>query len=240
MNLWRHDNQQIREDFSASAGKSINRLSYQSPQAERCFDFHLQGDPEVFFIEVQSTVPSGVSSYLKILAGIEQAPAGECLLVNGHLMSGEDFYTTLPVRLQIAYSFDQGGLLYNRSLWENLILPIQYHEGMGLSIDHLKQDILGHLPVDWDWNLRPAYVSGRVRKKVILMRTLVLNPKVLILDDPWVGLDKPFVQAFHHLLLDWVQRKGLRFIFCYDSLRMNLLPFNRFLRLLPYRGLEAA
>ncbi|MCX7675663.1 MAG: hypothetical protein N2Z70_07535, partial [Bdellovibrionaceae bacterium] len=154
----------------------IHRLTYRSPQAERCFDFHLQGDPEVFFIEVQSTVPSGVSSYLKVLSGIDEAPLGEEILVNDGLVTGQDFYTTLPIRLQISYSFDQGGLLYNRSLWDNLTLPIQYHEGLGITVEQLKKDLLAYLPVDWDWSLRPAYVSGRVRKKVILMRSLVLNP----------------------------------------------------------------
>lgn len=218
----------------------IDRLSYRSPQAERCFDFDLSNGPEVWFIQVQSAVSLGISAYLKVLAGIEEAPKGEALLINNRFFTGQDFYDTLSWRLQIAYSFDQGGLIYNRSLWDNLMLPLQYHEGWSFSIEQFKKEVLAHLPIDWDWSLRPAYVSGRVRKKIILIRSLTLNPRVLVLDDPWLGLDPPFVRAFHQLLIHWVQQTQLRFIFCYDSQHLNGLPYNRFLRLLPYRNGEAA
>jgi phospholipid/cholesterol/gamma-HCH transport system ATP-binding protein len=76
-------------------------------------------------------------------------------------------------------------------------------------------------------NERPAHVPGRVRKLVCLIRSLVMHPQMLLLDDPSVGLGQDsvytFVDCLHRL-----RKQGFAkniFVSSYDDKFMNLLDY---------------
>jgi ABC-type multidrug transport system fused ATPase/permease subunit len=92
------------------------------PILNRCdFEFPMQ---EILWIK--SSEGAGKSSLLQIVAGLEN-PNGGRFWINQLDVTEMSFEEFLPIRLNIGYSFDYGGLISNRSLYDNLMLPLVYH-----------------------------------------------------------------------------------------------------------------
>ncbi|MGZ3775851.1 MAG: ATP-binding cassette domain-containing protein [Bdellovibrio sp.] len=183
------------------------------------FDFPMN---EVLWIKAEEG--AGKSSLLQLLAGLQIPQSGK-YLINGENICDMSFEDFLPYRLQIGYSFDYGGLISNRSLFDNLMLPLLYHKI--LTPEKAKERVETTLR-DFDIikfsQERPAHVPGRIRKLVCLLRALIMRPQVLLLDDPSVGLGQDFVCV----LVDHIHRFRKEecfkhiFISSYDTHFMNL------------------
>jgi phospholipid/cholesterol/gamma-HCH transport system ATP-binding protein len=132
----------------------------------------------------------GKSTLMKILVGLSTPMSGKFLIDGVDIlpMSFEEF---LPYRLNIGFSFDLGGLLSNRTLLENMLLPLQYHERLSHAEAMARaEDLMRDFCIWQNRNLRPANVSGGQRKACCVARAIVTQPEVLILDQPTTGLDK--------------------------------------------------
>ncbi|HEY1078982.1 MAG TPA: ATP-binding cassette domain-containing protein [Bdellovibrio sp.] len=186
------------------------------------FDFPMN---EILWVKAEEG--AGKSSLLQILAGL-QIPQSGRFLVNGENVVDMSFEEFLPYRLQIGYSFDYGGLINNRTLFDNLMLPLLYHKLV--SPEEAKErveSLFKEFGVEKFAHERPAHVPGRVRKLTCLMRALVMRPQVLLLDDPSVGLGQDSV----YLFVDHVHRLRKEgffkhvFISSYDEKFMNLFAY---------------
>lgn len=155
------------------------------------FDF-----PTKEILWVKAEEGAGKSSLLQILAGLQIPQSGK-YLINGENVLDMSFEEFLPYRLQIGYSFDYGGLINNRSLHDNLMLPLLYHKIVSPEEARSRVDgLLKEFAIEKFAHERPAHVPGRVRKLTCLLRPLVMRPQVLLLDDPSVGLGQDSVYAF--------------------------------------------
>lgn len=155
------------------------------------FDFAMN---EVLWVKAEEG--SGKSSLLQILAGLQVPQSGK-YLINGDNVADMSFEEFLPYRLQIGYSFDYGGLISNRSLYDNLMLPLLYHKI--ISPEEAKDRVFGlmkEFAIEKLANERPAHVPGRVRKLACLLRALASQPQILLLDDPSVGLGQESIYTF--------------------------------------------
>lgn len=130
------------------------------------------------------------SELLKALAFIHDNVRGE-LLVNGRNALDFSFEEFHPLRMNISYTFDYGGLLNNRSIKENIALPLQYHDELELDeIDKLVDEYLELFNISEFKDLRPAMTPGFVRKLGCIIRSLIVQPEVLVMDGPTASLDK--------------------------------------------------
>jgi phospholipid/cholesterol/gamma-HCH transport system ATP-binding protein len=194
----------------------------QEPLLNRCdFDFPMR---EVLW--VKSSEGAGKSSLLQILAGLEN-PNGGRFWINQVDVTEMSFEEFLPYRLNIGYSFDYGGLISNRSLYDNLMLPLVYHHLV--SPTNAKQrvlELLKKFDISKMAQERPAHVPGRVRKLTCLLRAIVTEPELLLLDDPSVGLGFDTVQTFVEHLDELRQRGTCKHIIIssYDEKFLGLLP----------------
>ncbi|MCX7977950.1 MAG: ATP-binding cassette domain-containing protein [Bdellovibrionaceae bacterium] len=168
---------------------------------------------------IKSPEGEGKSTLLQILACLQFPQHGSYFLndLNVSEMSFEEF---LPYRLTIGYTFDYGGLLSNRTLRENLLLPLLYHKIVPEADARQRVDhVLTRFSLLKFANERPAHVPGRVRKLVCLLRALVIHPQMLLLDDPSVGLGQEtaeeFVEFVHELRKDGIARHV--FVASYDE-----------------------
>jgi ABC-type lipoprotein export system ATPase subunit len=131
----------------------------------------------------------GQSTLLRIMAFLVEPTAGS-ILVNGQNATEMSFEEFLPWRLEIGYTFDMGGLLANRSLMENLALPHMYHN---LSVYEDVHDAIRAVAKRFRFehllDRRPALVSGGLRKLATILRSVLLQPSFLVMDDPFGGLD---------------------------------------------------
>lgn len=186
------------------------------------FDFPMN---EVLWVKADEG--AGKSSLLQILAGLQIPQSGK-YLINGENVVEMSFEEFLPYRLKIGYSFDYGGLINNRSLYDNLMLPLLYHKV--LSPEECKarvEALIKEFGIEKFAHERPAHVPGRIRKLTCLMRAVVMQPEVLLLDDPSVGLgqDSIYIFADHiHRLRKEGHLKHI-FISSYDEKFMNLFNY---------------
>lgn len=158
--------------------------------------------PAAPFVCVQAPSGGGKSTLLKILAGLLMPTEGRYLL-NGESVGDMSLPEFLKYRLSIGYSFDSGGLLSNRSLFENLLLPLKYHRLV--NEDEAKERTLRWMKrfrLDRVRDRRPSAVTGHERKQTILLRSLIHHPQLVLLDDPTTGMKEWSLKEFFNLVRD--------------------------------------
>ena len=130
----------------------------------------------------------GKSSLLQILSGL-QTPQNGKFIINDENVAEMSFEEFLPYRLEIGYSFDYGGLINNKNIFDNLTLPLLYHK-LCTPADATARVhyLLERFDIKKFASERPAHIPGRVRKLACLLRALVTKPQILLLDDPSVGI----------------------------------------------------
>jgi ABC-type transporter Mla maintaining outer membrane lipid asymmetry ATPase subunit MlaF len=144
---------------------------------------------------VTGPAASGRSCLLKLLAAIVLPQKGSYWLngVDVNTLSFEEF---APYRKMIGYSFDFGGLLANRTLAENLILPLLYHGDISVRDARARvESFLEIFHLSGHGDQRPAAVSGSVRKATVVARAMIAEPSLLLLDDPFVGINETQCEA---------------------------------------------
>lgn len=174
---------------------------------------------------VQAESGEGRSTLLQLMAALLQPGAGSYKINDVDIvdLSFEEF---LPFRMQIGYGFDMGGVIHNRTVIENLTLPLLYHQMLApkLAIKRAEKymDRLGILKYR---DQRPSHVPGGVRKMTCLLRALIMHPQVLLLDDPTVGVGRDFYLQYFDLVSDLRSMGYLQHIFMssFDSQLVNIL-----------------
>lgn len=170
---------------------------------------------------------SGKSSVLQLLAGLQVPQSGK-YFINQENVTEMSFEEFLPYRLQIGYSFDYGGLINNRTLRDNLSLPLLYHKiCQPHEVQNSIADIVKVFELEKYLDERPAHVPGRVRKLTILARAVVMKPQILLLDDPSVGVGTDTNYAFADYI-HVLRKQGYLshiFISSYDEKFMNLFDY---------------
>lgn len=175
---------------------------------------------------VKANSGAGRSSLLQLMAGLHNPTQGKYLIndINMAEMSFEEF---LPYRLQIGYGFDFGGLINNRTLLENVTLPLLYHKVLS-STEATERacHYFEKLGVMKHKDSRPAVVPGGMRKLTCLIRSLVTHPQILLLDDPSVGLGQETSLKFFDCIQDIRKEGGAQHVFIssFDDKLMNCLP----------------
>jgi ABC-type lipoprotein export system ATPase subunit len=99
----------------------------------------------------------------------------------------------------IGYSFKDSGLLANLSLKENVNLPVHFHEGEEEQTIKALNDL--KIPESY-WDKRPHTVPSNIRKKTLLARSTVLNPMVLILEEPLYNLNQEDKRTFSNWIYE--------------------------------------
>jgi ABC-type ATPase involved in cell division len=184
--------------------------------------------PHDRLIWIKSQEGAGKSTLLQVLAGLLIPQSGKYLL-NGDNVCEMTFEEFLPYRLNIGYSFDYGGLINNRTIEDNILLPLVYHDLIPRADAKARvNQLIETFDLGKFRSERPAHVPGRVRKLGCLLRALVIHPEVLLLDDPSVGLGTDTTCVFVDTLLELRKQGHLKHIFVssYDEKFMKLLEYD--------------
>jgi ABC-type transporter Mla maintaining outer membrane lipid asymmetry ATPase subunit MlaF len=155
----------------------------------------------------------GRSTLLRLMAGLLQPTSGH-YLINGQNAGEMSFEEFQVFRLRMGYGFDMGGLLNNRTLKENLMLPLLYHKLTDVAAAERRvEDILTRFGLSENAGRRPFAVPGSQRKLTCLLRAFVHQPEIVFLDDPITGLKEADVVHFMDFVKDCFDLHGLRQIF---------------------------
>ncbi len=135
----------------------------------------------------------GKSTLLKIIAGLEPATTGQILL------RGKDISTQKPNERNIVYLFQEPLLFPHLTVFENIAFGLRIRretEGAVLSRVHL---LAGFLGLEKELNKAPHQLSGGQRQRVAFGRALIINPPLLLLDEPFSNLDAETRISMQHL-----------------------------------------
>lgn len=148
---------------------------------------------------------TGKSLLLKTMAGLVD-PVFGMYKINNQNVSEMSFEEFLPLRLNIGFGFEMGGLLSNKSIFENIILPLEYHSAGSEKQYSEKQyteqtmEMLSHFGITQYKDVKPSFVSGAVRRLACIIRAYILEPQLILLDDVTSGLSDAQVDK----LKDWI------------------------------------
>ena len=185
----------------------------------------------------------GRSTLLKILAGLNDPTSGQVTLNHRIDFSELTFEEAIPWRLKIGYGFDYGGLLHNRTLIDNLTLPLIYHsKRVDYGTELPLQELMQRFSIAQWSGKRPSEAPGTARKIVCLLRSLIFRPDLLLLDDPNLGISKELFLDFMKLVQEMraqFQACGL-VILVADPLELPLNPDEYEVQEVFSRGLRPA
>lgn len=155
---------------------------------------------EIVFI--LGTSGTGKSVLLKNLVGLLTPDEGE-IWIDGQEVSKFSEEEYLPIRKKCGMVFQHPALFDSLTIFENVAFGLRRH--YDFSEDIIREKVtkalrLVHLK-DVEEKL-PAQISYGMQKRVSLARTIALDPKILLFDEPTTGLDPVTTTAVNQLILD--------------------------------------
>jgi len=145
---------------------------------------------------------TGKSTLLRIMIGLQEPDSGR-VLVDGqdvHKLSARDL---AKLRSRMGYLFQSGALINWLSVGENVALPLREKTKMpGAEIDRRVDDVLEMVGLSGSRHLMPSQISGGMRKRAGLARSLVTEPEIIFYDEPTTGLDPVTAHIIDRVILD--------------------------------------
>jgi phospholipid/cholesterol/gamma-HCH transport system ATP-binding protein len=152
---------------------------------------------------------SGKSVSLRHMNGLEQPDAGE-VWVDGEEISRLPEEALVPVRKKVGMLFQSGALFDSMTVFENVAFALREHTSWPENrISERVAEVLGLVNLGRDVERQlPSSLSGGMKKRVSLARTVALKPDVLLYDEPTTGLDPVTGMTINRLIKDLNGRLG--------------------------------
>ena len=151
---------------------------------------------------------SGKSVTIKCLVGLVTADAGEIKVFDTDITS-LNYKQLNEIRLRIGFLFQNAALYDSMTVRENLAFPLSRHSKK-LSTTEINDAILETLEsvgLEDAVDKMPSELSGGMRKRIGLARTLILKPEIILYDEPTTGLDTITSREISELILA-IQKKS--------------------------------
>lgn len=151
---------------------------------------------------------SGKSVMIKCVIGLEQPDSGSILVMNEEInnLEQEDLD---ELRTEIGFLFQGSALYDSMSVRENLEFPLRRHTkkfGVIEDTTPLVMEALESVGLAHAIDLMPNELSGGMKRRIALARTLILKPKIILYDEPTTGLD-PITSKEIVLLMNSIQKQ---------------------------------
>ena len=150
----------------------------QEIQALQAVNFKVENEE---FCSIVGPSGCGKTTILSLSAGLLK-PSNGSILINGEPVKENDS--------RIGYMFQRDHLFEWRNIWKNITLGIEIQKPKDKDKKlALAEELLKKYDLYSFRNQRPRQLSGGMRQRVALIRTLVLEPELLLLDEPFSALD---------------------------------------------------
>ena len=152
---------------------------------------------------------SGKSVFLKHLAGLIKPDSGEVHVLgrNIHELPPDEL---LALRMHVGMVFQSSALFNSLTVAENVALALMEHKRVPPEeVERIVEEKLALVSISGANDLLPEQISGGMKKRVAVARTLALEPEIILFDEPTSGLDPIMARNVDELILDLKRHVGL-------------------------------
>jgi phospholipid/cholesterol/gamma-HCH transport system ATP-binding protein len=155
---------------------------------------------------------TGKSVTLKLIVSLLKPDSGEVWIEQDNVGALKEKELS-RVRRKLGYLFQDAALFDSLTLYENLALPLTRLTNKSADeIDSTVNRVLSDVGLATDRQKMPSELSGGMRKRAGLARALVLEPQILLADEPSSGLDRITASEIDELLLRQKKERGTALI----------------------------
>lgn len=144
----------------------------------------------------------GKTVLLKSMIGLVHPTAG-CVRFDGHDLSGLTDHELSQLRLRYGFVFQNAALFDSMTVGQNVAFPLRQVGRFNTA--QIREMVLARLSEvglpDSVVTKKPAELSGGMRKRVGLARALIMNPEVILYDEPTTGLDPIMSDVINELII---------------------------------------
>jgi NitT/TauT family transport system ATP-binding protein len=159
------------------------------------------------FVTIMGSSGAGKSTLLNVIAQTLQPSAGH-IVFRGKAVGGADMPPNPGSDRQIGYVTQDDNLLPWRTVWDNVMFPLTLAGKPSVSDVERARRLLEQVGLSRWTKHYPHQLSGGMRKRASLARTLVYNPPVVLMDEPFGALDaETRAQLQADLLNLWASEK---------------------------------
>lgn len=152
---------------------------------------------------------SGKTVILRHMIGLHKPDKGK-VIFDGTDITYFDEKELIPVRKKIAYLFQHGALFDSMSVFENVAYPLREHTNLKeTEIEKKVLTELNHLGIAGTEYLYPSDLSGGMQRRVGFARAIILEPEVILFDEPTTGLDPFNTHTVVESIRDLNKKRGI-------------------------------
>jgi phospholipid/cholesterol/gamma-HCH transport system ATP-binding protein len=183
--------------------KGLNK-SFGSNHVLRDFNLNVKRGESVAVIGKSG---SGKSVLIKCIIGLVVPEQGSINVLSQEVtkLNNKDLDR---LRVKVAFLFQSNALYDSMTVRDNLEFPLRRHwvETTKDEVDNLVMEALTNVGLAHTVDMMPSELSGGMRKRVALARTLIMKPDIILYDEPTTGLDPITSREISNLMVD-IQKK---------------------------------
>ncbi len=180
------------------------RKQFGSKEILKGLDLHLKKGENLVVLGKSGT---GKSVLIKCIVRLLEPDAGE-ITVLGEEITTMNSDALNEIRKKIGFLFQSGALYDSMTVRENLEFPLRrIKKGIKKSeVDAKVKEVLENVGLPDAIDKMPSELSGGMRKRISLARTVIVDPEIILYDEPTTGLD-PVTSDEIALLINEIQKK---------------------------------
>jgi phospholipid/cholesterol/gamma-HCH transport system ATP-binding protein len=170
---------------------------------------------------------AGKSVTLKHIVGLIAPDSGK-ILIDGTDISNADETFLATIRKKFGFLFQSSALLNSLSVGDNIGLPLrEYQELSEPEIKKRIDEVLEIVGLKGTEDLMPSELSGGMKKRVSLARSIARYPDIILYDEPTTGVDPIMGNIINHLIINLRERLKITSVVVTHDMKSTFMVANR-------------